>query len=310
MIVLAERLSLGALREQIEKTECLAEAARLRGEEALGLAGDALVALQNARLRNDEDKKEMLRLRKELNASHKRSQEIWAEYEAEKAKYLQRINALKAEADREHKIMSELFDRACQEYDDDEKDLAHEHSVEGHGHEARLKELNAQVVFLFGSLKSERRIAERRIKRLSDNAKYHEAKKTFEKSSEECESLRKDYYELYRRGMSERRSRESLMKELESLRAELEKKVAELFILNNRFPRDGTYEGEIDGKPAIVKISDSGNSNQMQVFYGGEDVPDGPGHSHINVIDGQLRYWREDGVVIFQDSKKNQSNNI
>lgn len=69
---------------------------------------------------------------------------------------------------------------------------------------------------------------------------------------------------------------------------------------------NGTYNGFFEGKPAIIKVSDSGNSNQMQVFYGGAVKPDGEGHSHVNTINGSVYYWREDGKDIID----NHSNKI
>ena len=73
---------------------------------------------------------------------------------------------------------------------------------------------------------------------------------------------------------------------------------------------NGTYQGTFMGHPAVVKISDLGNSDQMQIFYGGKGVPDGPGHNHVNHVNGKLQFWREDGVVIYQDDKNQQINNL
>lgn len=70
---------------------------------------------------------------------------------------------------------------------------------------------------------------------------------------------------------------------------------------------DGIYHGIFDGKPAIIKKSDTGNSDQMQIFYGGKDAPDGEGHSHINTIHGNVRYWREDGRDLI-DNKTGEVN--
>lgn len=74
--------------------------------------------------------------------------------------------------------------------------------------------------------------------------------------------------------------------------------------------KNGVYHGTFDNQPAIIKISDAGNSNQMQVYYGGKGSPDGPGHNHINVINDKLQFWRENGEVIYQDDKNNQINNL
>ena len=74
--------------------------------------------------------------------------------------------------------------------------------------------------------------------------------------------------------------------------------------------RNGTYRGTFDGQPAVIKVSDSGNSDQIQIFYGGKGSPDGPGHNHVNYIKGKLQFWREHGKTLYQDDKKNQINNL
>lgn len=74
--------------------------------------------------------------------------------------------------------------------------------------------------------------------------------------------------------------------------------------------KNGIYDGTFDGYPAIIKVSDAGNSNQVQIFYGGEGSPDGPGHNHINVTKDKLQFWRENGKTIYQDDKNIQINNF
>lgn len=74
--------------------------------------------------------------------------------------------------------------------------------------------------------------------------------------------------------------------------------------------RNGTYRGTFDGRPAVIKVSDSGNSDQIQIFYGGKGSPDGPGHNHVNYVNGKLQFWREHGETLYQDDKKNQINNL
>lgn len=74
--------------------------------------------------------------------------------------------------------------------------------------------------------------------------------------------------------------------------------------------KNGTYRGVFEGQSAIIKISDSDNSNQMQIFYGGRKTPDGDGHNHVNYVNGKLQYWRENGKVIYQDDKKTQLNDL
>lgn len=74
--------------------------------------------------------------------------------------------------------------------------------------------------------------------------------------------------------------------------------------------KNGVYRGTFDNQPAIIKVSDAGNSNQMQIYYGGEGSPDGPGHNHVNVVNDKLQFWRENGEVIYQDDRNIQINNL
>lgn len=74
--------------------------------------------------------------------------------------------------------------------------------------------------------------------------------------------------------------------------------------------QNGTYDGVFNGQPARIKVSDAGNSNQTQIFYGGKGAPDGPGHNHINYVNGKLQFWRERGETLYRDDKKKQINNL
>ena len=74
--------------------------------------------------------------------------------------------------------------------------------------------------------------------------------------------------------------------------------------------QNGTYDGVFNGQSARIKVSDAGNSNQTQIFYGGKGAPDGPGHNHINYVNGKLQFWRERGETLYRDDKKKQINNL
>ncbi len=73
---------------------------------------------------------------------------------------------------------------------------------------------------------------------------------------------------------------------------------------------NGTYHGTFDGRPAVIKVSDVGNSDQIQIFYGGKGTPDGPGHNHVNYVNGKLQFWREHGETLYQDDRDQQTNNL
>ena len=64
---------------------------------------------------------------------------------------------------------------------------------------------------------------------------------------------------------------------------------------------NGVYFGLYKGKPAKINVSDWGNSNHFDIYYGGKDTPDGTGHSNISVIKDNIRYWRDGNDIIIDD---------
>lgn len=65
---------------------------------------------------------------------------------------------------------------------------------------------------------------------------------------------------------------------------------------------NGVYFGLYQGQPAKINVSDWGNSNHFDIYYGGKDTPDGTGHSHISVIKDNIRYWRDGNDIIVNDN--------
>jgi hypothetical protein len=49
----------------------------------------------------------------------------------------------------------------------------------------------------------------------------------------------------------------------------------------------------VEGVNAKVNLSDQGNSNRMDILYGGNGDFDGENHGHIVVIKDQIRHWRD-----------------
>ena len=69
------------------------------------------------------------------------------------------------------------------------------------------------------------------------------------------------------------------------------------------------YTGEngiFNGQPAKIVTSDTGNSNRMDIYYGGIGEPDGLGHNHVSVIKESVRFWRENGLIIIDEKTGDQ----
>lgn len=374
---------LDALHAQVQQAF---EAKQAKFEElkiARTEANAAYASLQQIRNSHDEAFAEMKRLRDELNESSRNYDLVWSEYSRLKESLSSRIDDLKAEADDEHRMMSECFDQASHEYNYGDRALASSYSQDGHAHKANRDALNAEVSNLFQQLKSAREDAQWRAPK-TDSSEYQAAKARFEQTKALLDEAKRTFDAACDRRDLLQAAFNSLNEEHKTLKAEFERKLAEVKIKNARerervldragvygsergdakvvkksdgtvqvyfggfasgdglghghvaigkegkvtykrqaFSKhgrqnyvdsdvnaNGIYEGTFNGRPAIIKVSDSGNSNQMQVFYGGDGAPDGPGHNHINVINGRLQYWREDGKEIYRDGKDGRLNNL
>lgn len=61
--------------------------------------------------------------------------------------------------------------------------------------------------------------------------------------------------------------------------------------------------GIFNGQSAKIVLSDAGNSDHIDIYYGGIGEPDGPGHNHVSVIKESVRFWRENGLIIIDERK-------
>lgn len=59
--------------------------------------------------------------------------------------------------------------------------------------------------------------------------------------------------------------------------------------------------GMFNGQPAKVVFSDTGNSDRIDIYFGGLGEPDGPNHNHVTVIKENVRYWRENNLIIIDE---------
>lgn len=59
--------------------------------------------------------------------------------------------------------------------------------------------------------------------------------------------------------------------------------------------------GRYNGMPAKIVMSDRGNSDRIDIYYGGIGDPDGHGHNHVAVMKENIRFWRENGQIIIDE---------
>ena len=55
------------------------------------------------------------------------------------------------------------------------------------------------------------------------------------------------------------------------------------------------FFGTFDGKEAKIVEGNTDNPTRVDIYYGGEGSPDGPGHGHVVVKGSALDYLREPG---------------
>lgn len=211
-------------------------------------------------------------------------------------------------ADAEHQAMIDCFEAASAAYEGGDGASAKTYSSEGHDHRDKRNELNHEVRMLVQEIRDAKAHAESAAPAV-DSSTFHASKRRFEAAKERHQAAQAEFKrekaerdrakaEFQRLREEFSRAKEAYQTRKQEVKAEKEARKSEL--------RDGTYRGTYMGMPAVIKVSDAGNSDQVQIFYGGKKKPDGKGHSHVNVVKDELRYWRENDTVIFDRDKVNK----
>lgn len=133
---------------------------------------------------------EMKRLRVELDESSRNYDTVWGEYARLKESLSSRIDSLKAEANEEHRMMSECFDQASNEYEYGDRGLASSYSQDGHAHKANRDALNEEVSELCRELKAAREDAQWRAPK-TDSSEYRAAKARFDQVKSRLDEARR-----------------------------------------------------------------------------------------------------------------------
>lgn len=150
----------------------------------------AYASLQLVRSEHDSAFAEMKRLREELDESSRNYDAVWGEYARLKESLSSRIDSLKAEANEEHRMMSECFDQASNEYEYGDRGLASSYSQDGHAHKANRDALNEEVSELCRELKAAREDAQWRAPK-TDSSEYRAAKARFDQVKSRLDEARR-----------------------------------------------------------------------------------------------------------------------
>lgn len=260
---------LDALREQVQQAFDAKQAKFAELKVAREEANVAYASLQRVRNAHNEAFEEMKRLREELNESSRNYDLVWGEYSRLKESLSSRIDDLKAEADAEHRMMSECFEQASNEYEYGDRALASSYSQDGHKHKANRDALNAEVAELCQQLKAAREDAQWRALK-TDSSEYQAAKARFEQAKAILDSAKRvfdekcDWRDLLQAAF------EDLKKRHESLETEFKKKREEIKLARERQNSKWTelQVGTIDGHLVTFKQGKGKNEGQTLIADG------------------------------------------
>ena len=224
--------------------------------------------------------------REEMNSEYEAMQrssenyrEVWDEYGRIRDASNSRIESLRYEADSEHEMMKDCFERASDAYEYGDKSEAPIHSAEGHEHKERRDALNDEIKALAQEIHDARATAEWRTPK-TDSSAFHRAKDDFRRAKAHHESMQAEFRRLKAERDRLKAEFDSAKEEHAQLKEEFQRKLAEVKA-NYQRERDRTldkagvrYSERKDAK--IVKKADG----TTQVYHGGLGSGDGLGHGH------------------------------
>ena len=181
---------LDLLHEQVQRAFEAKQAKFAELKIAREQTNAAYASLQLVRSEHDSAFAEMKRLRVELDESSRNYDAVWDEYARLKESLSSRIDSLKAEANEEHRMMSECFDQASNEYGYGDRGLASSYSQDGHAHKANRDALNEEVSELCRELKAAREDAQWRAPK-TDSSEYRAAKARFDQVKSRLDEARR-----------------------------------------------------------------------------------------------------------------------
>ena len=217
-------------------------------------ANAAYASLRLIKSEHDSAFSEMKRLREELDESSRNYDAVWGEYSRLKESLSSRIDYLKAEADKEHRMMSECFDQASNEYQYGDRGLASSYSQDGHAHKANRDALNEEVSELCRELKAAREDAQWRAPK-TDSSEYRAAKARFDQIKSRLDDARKAFDAARDRRDLLQTAFDNLNEEHKRLEAEFKRKLEEVRRSKRRQESNWTrlQTGTIDGHLVTFK---------------------------------------------------------
>lgn len=215
-----------------------------------------------------------------MKSAREVADDVWGEYKRIREANSYQIDSLRAEADREHEEMIRCFEQASTEYECGDKSMAPVYSEEGHQHQDRRNELNAEVHDLIQEIRDAKQHAEWTAPN-SSGSSFSSAKAEFESAKAEHEALQARFKRFKEDRDRYKAEFDAAKAEHERLKEEFHKRL-EAVKEGNQRERNRTldkagirFSERKDAK--IVKKSDG----TTQVYSGGIGKGDGAGHGHV-----------------------------
>ena len=186
---------LDLLKEREQEVFRQKQAAFQRYADARDRVRDAHDIMQAAWEERCAAREEMNREFEALQRERENHREVWDEYGRIRDANNARIESLRYEADSEHQMMVDCFERASAAYEYGDKSEAPICSAEGHEHKERRDALNDEIGGLIQEIRDAKANAEWRAPKY-DSSAFLRAKDVFESAKARHESAEREFKRL------------------------------------------------------------------------------------------------------------------
>lgn len=247
--------------------------------DAKSCANAAHDIMQSAWEERCSAREEMNREFETMQRASENYREVWDEYGRIRDANNARIESLRYEADSEHQMMKDCFERASAAYEYGDKSEAPIYAAEGHEHKDRRDEFNEEVGVLIQEIRDAKANAEWRAPK-TDSSAFHRAKDIFNDAKARHESAKSDFMRLKAERDRRKTEFDFAKEEHARLKEEFQAKLAEVKAANQRerertLDKAGVRQSERKNAK-IVKKADG----TTQIYHGGLGSGDGLGHGH------------------------------
>ncbi len=215
---------------------------------------------------------------------------VWDKYGQIRDERNTRIEALRAEAESEHRQMVACFNQASVEYETGNKADSPLLAEKGRKHQERRNELNAQIGELIQEIKNAKQNAKDTAVK-PDNVPFQAAKAAFESAKSAHEEAQAEFKRLKTLRDEAKAKFDAIQAQYLEVKNAFQERLdvlkAEAQVEREKMLETAgvTVEEQKDAK--IVKKTDG----SVQIYFGGIGRADGLGHGHIALNDSGLKFY-------------------